>query len=127
MLSLATSCCSLDRLVTSIGGDGASALATCSSSAAYITPNLLFRCPPVRRNCWSVPLNTTDYFNRCVWVEQKVTVGTEMCIAPPSMANLNRSQVSTDVWSQCVSSTKTTTTVLVGQAQSNPVFDLLFT
>lgn len=113
-------------LVTSTNAE---TLATCKLSSSYLSLNSEIRttCATTRKHCWLVPLNTTDYFNRCVWTRQETKSQVETCVSPPSLANRSREDlVAAGLWSQCVSRTVVTVTVATEPAQSNPALDLLF-
>jgi hypothetical protein len=93
-----------------------------------VTTNTTLRaaCRSVRENCWLVPLRTKEYFTRCVWVRETNSTVVETCRAPPSLANKTREQLGDVVWKQCVSKTTDVREITLGEAQPNPLFDLLF-
>jgi hypothetical protein len=107
----------------------AETLTVCKLSSSYLSLNSDIRtnCATTRKNCWVVPLNTTDYFNRCIWTRQQTQTQVETCVSPPALANRSRDDlVAAGLWSQCVSRTVVTLTVSTEPAQSNPALDMLF-
>ncbi len=106
----------------------AETLARCSELAQRITVDAALRasCRAVRENCWLVPLRTKEYFKRCIWVREVDTTVVETCRAPPALANKTRAQLTAAEWKQCVSKTTDVREITLGEAQPNPLFDLLF-
>ena len=105
-------------------------LAQCKDASSYYASNSVVRvqCGIVRQNCWSVPLNSSDYFSRCIWQRDQSVDSQIVCEAPAALKNKTKTELlAAGKWSQCITATTTTTSVTVGEAQSNPFLDIFFT
>jgi hypothetical protein len=96
------------------------------SSFLSLNLNLLSACRTVRENCWAVPLNTSSFLSRCVWKRVYTTTTQQTCLSPASLRGKTRAQVGEKAWRQCVSMTDDTRQVTVREAQTNPLYSMVY-
>lgn len=81
----------------------------------------------IKGHCWYVPLDSLDYFYRCLWQRSKEEHIEEMCLSPPSMAGVMLTEETTQAeYDSCITKRRITTTIQEGEAQENPVITQLF-
>ena len=84
-------------------------------------------CSTVRSNCWEVPLNSTEFFFRCVWVRTVTRVISTTCLAPAPLAGQTKEAlIAAGTFDECISVETDVEETTVGEAQTNPLFDLIY-
>lgn len=81
----------------------------------------------VKANCWTVPMQTTSYFYRCLWQRNSTTTTTVTCQEPARLRGVVIDS-STDeaTRSSCVTTRVETNTVALKAGQDDPLLDQMF-
>jgi len=97
-----------------------------SSASSYLTYGTTLN--TVRQNCWVVPLETTDYFYRCLWQRNSTTTRVVTCQEPESLAGVViDANTPANITEACVTKLVTDTTATLGAGQdSDPLMEQLF-